>query len=96
MPEASFVSDVGLDLNPTPNYPENERAVRDRLKLVQERVLIRRSEARSVGTIPFGLEESVAGSQRVLILLISSSELGLHIVCIFGGQAAFQRSAFDS
>ena len=96
MPEASFISDVWLDLNPTPNYPENERAVRDKLKLVPERVLVRRCEARSVGTIPFGLEESVAGSQRVLFLLISSSELGLHIVCVFGGQAAFQRSSFDS
>jgi hypothetical protein len=95
MPEASFISDVWLDLNPTPNYPENERAVRDKLKLVQERVLVRRCEARSVGTIPFGLEGSVAGSQRVRILLISSSELGLHIVCIFGGQAAFQRRSFD-
>ncbi len=43
-----------------------------------------------------GLEESARGPSGVRILLISKSQSGLHIVCIFGGQAPFRKSFLDS
>ena len=97
LPEANLMCRlVAAESKPNdPTAPRNERAIRNKPALVKKCLVVRRCGATSREPVDFGLEEPARGPFVVRILLISARELGLHIVCNFGGQVPFRWSFLD-
>ena len=63
-------------------------------KLVQECLLFGTAGPQATQRLHSSLKSQPEGHNRVRIVLISKSELGLHIVCNFGVQARSQWALF--